>query len=519
MVDHQKTTPKRTPRRSKTTPTHNNITDSPIKRFALSPRVVHVGKKSAYIPSPAAKKAIFNAAASPVSHKDLQRHTKATKTTIKTSTYDRFIPNRTESSVESAIYKPTPSKNTVEYLDDSQIAYQSELAKACCLDLSKRILSFNVPAPTPSASTLINSQNWNRPLRPTKRNIPTAPSRILDAPGLRDDYYLNLLDWSSTNVVAIALDKSVYLWNASTGNVEELCTSHESDYIASVKWTKDGSYLAVGTGGGDTQIWDAETSAKVRSMSGHIARVGVVAWDRHILSTGSRDGSIHTHDVRIAAHKIASLASHTHEVCGLAYREDGGMLASGGNDNLLNIWDARNTLTPKFSKTAHSAAVKALAWCPWQMGLLASGGGSRDGNIHFWNTSTGSKLSSISTSSQVSSLIWSREYREILSTHGGTSTPGSPSNHLSLWSYPSNAKIADLQGHDMRVLYSAASPDGQSVVTGSGDENLKFWKAFEHKRGGKLERAAAASAGREIKSEDDDGIGELSSSMKKVVIR
>ena len=34
----------------------------------------------------------------------------------------------------------------------------------------------------------------------------------------------------------------------------------------------------------------------------------------------------------------------------------------------------------------HSAAVKALAWCPWQRDLLASGGGSRDKTIKFWNT-------------------------------------------------------------------------------------------------------------------------------------
>lgn len=43
------------------------------------------------------------------------------------------------------------------------------------------------------------------PSRKQFRQIPTAPERILDAPELVDDYYLNLLDWSSTNVVAVAL--------------------------------------------------------------------------------------------------------------------------------------------------------------------------------------------------------------------------------------------------------------------------------------------------------------------------
>ena len=52
--------------------------------------------------------------------------------------------------------------------------------------------------------------------------------------------------------------------------------------------------------------------------------------------------------------------------------------ATGGNDNLVSIWDARSLAAPKFQKTNHRAAVKALSWCPWQPNLLASGGGSYD---------------------------------------------------------------------------------------------------------------------------------------------
>jgi len=48
--------------------------------------------------------------------------------------------------------------------------------------------------------------------------------------------------------------------------------------------------------------------------------------------------------------------------------------------------------SPRHIFSDHRAAVKALAWCPWQRHLLASGGGSRDQTIKFWNTDSGQLL-------------------------------------------------------------------------------------------------------------------------------
>lgn len=46
------------------------------------------------------------------------------------------------------------------------------------------------------------------------RHIPQSPERILDAPEMVNDYYLNLLDWSDSNILAVALGPHLYLWNA-----------------------------------------------------------------------------------------------------------------------------------------------------------------------------------------------------------------------------------------------------------------------------------------------------------------
>ena len=360
-------------------------------------------------------------------------------------------------------------------------AFESSIADAVGLSLGTRILAFK-PAPPESSKPIDLRAQYNRPLKnsasaQTRRRILTAPERVLDAPGLLDDYYLNLLDWGTGNQVAIGLERSVYVWNAETGSVSSLLETTPDTYVSSVRWSQDGAYVSVGLGTGDVQIWDVEEGTKLRTMTGHDTRVGVMSWNKATLSTGSRSGNIFNHDVRIAEHKTAELLSHTSEVCGLEWRADGAQLASGGNDNLVNIWDARAMTAPKFSKTNHKAAVKALAWCPWQNNLLASGGGSFDRQIHFWNTTTGARVNSVDAGSQVTALRWSTSYREIVSCHGA------PDNQLTVWSYPTLVKNVEIPAHETRVLHAALSPDGQMLATAAADESLKFWKLFEKKLG------------------------------------
>lgn len=380
-----------------------------------------------------------------------------------------------------------PSPNTV--------AYQDSLANACGVNLNTRILQFK-PAPPESSKPIDLRQQYNRPLKPasssaqTRRRIATAPERVLDAPGLIDDYYLNLLDWSSGNQVAIGLERSVYVWSADEGSVSCLLEVSPDTYISSVKWSGDGAYVGVGLGSGEVQIWDVAESAKVRSMFGHDTRVGVMGWNKHLLSTGARSGLVFNHDVRIAEHKVAELVSHTSEVCGLEWRSDGAQLATGGNDNLVSIWDARSLSVPKFTKTNHKAAVKALAWCPWNMNLLATGGGSYDRHIHFWNSTSGARVNSIDTGSQVTSLRWSPHYREIVSSSGF------PDNSLSIWSYPTLIRNVEIPAHESRVLHSCLSPDGQMLATAAADESLKFWKIFEKKAGSVSASGASGSSGK-----------------------
>ncbi|PNY26433.1 Uncharacterized protein TCAP_03622 [Tolypocladium capitatum] len=474
------------------TPASSKSKKAPLRQKSTKTTINYGGDR--FIPNRGASTAISNAGSSKLSCSDRQRprSSNTESSSVLSSAADDAAAaleslNINDDDDEADNYS-RPSPNT--------IAYQDSLANACGVNLNTRILEFKPAAPE-SSKPIDLRQQYNRPLKSTstssaqlRRRIATAPERVLDAPGLIDDYYLNLLDWSSGNQVAIGLERNVYVWSADEGSVSCLLESPADTYISSVKWSDDGAYVGVGMGTGEVQIWDVAEGQKIRSMFGHDTRVGVMGWNKHLLSTGARSGLVFNHDVRVAEHKVAELVSHTSEVCGLEWRSDGAQLATGGNDNLVSIWDARSLSVPKFTKTNHKAAVKALAWCPWNMNLLATGGGSYDRHIHFWNSTSGARVNSIDTGSQVTSLRWSPHYREIVSSSGF------PDNSLSIWSYPTLVRNVEIPAHESRVLHSCLSPDGQMLATAAADESLKFWKVFEKKAGAAGGTSGAGASGK-----------------------
>lgn len=425
---------------------------------------------------------------------------KTPKTPTGTGSADRFIPNRSGMQFDIGHYMITQDREDDGNSNLSTQECQRLMGESLNGDLSNfRIMAYQNKAPSApegycnSLRVLYSCSKAPNSTKRTTRYISQVPEKILDAPEIMDDYYLNILDWSMNNHLAIALGSRAYIWNASNGEIHLLTELEEAgDYVSSLSWIKEGNYLAMGTSSASIQLWDVENLKKLRTMTSHSERIGCLSWNNHILSSGSRSGQIHHHDVRVATHHQATLANHTQEVCGLKWSPDGRYLASGGNDNMLNIWSANmnSHLTdtqPLFTFTDHQAAVKAVAWCPWQSSVLASGGGTADRCIRFWNCNLGTCLNTIDTKSQVCALLWSREYKEIISGHGFAN------NELIIWKYPSMAKVAELTGHTARILNMAINPDGSTVVSAGADETLRLWKCFARDPDKKKEAKTSSS--------------------------
>jgi cell division cycle 20-like protein 1 (cofactor of APC complex) len=105
---------------------------------------------------------------------------------------------------------------------------------------ARRLNIINEPT-SPYSLTPVSAKSVKllRSPRKASRKISKIPFKVLDAPELQDDFYLNLVDWSSQNVLSVGLGACVYLWSACTSQVTRLCDlTPDNDTVTSVSWSE-----------------------------------------------------------------------------------------------------------------------------------------------------------------------------------------------------------------------------------------------------------------------------------------
>ncbi len=143
-----------------------------------------------------------------------------------------------------------------------------------------------------------------------KRVLDKNPFKVLDAPYLQDDYYVNVVDWSVNDNLAVGLASSVYIWNFENNKVQQL--THYDDYNipTGITWDLKSERLAIGTMNGVVECWDACKKKIIRTFRDHSERVGALSLIENYFITGSRDRNIIFYDLRCPSRPINIYKTH-----------------------------------------------------------------------------------------------------------------------------------------------------------------------------------------------------------------
>jgi len=137
----------------------------------------------------------------------------------------------------------TPHKNLFSYMSPRHhVSYSGHLTPSRTPH-SRHGPNLNARAEIYSLSPIKQgSQMMLLSPRKTPRAVPKVPYKVLDAPDLADDFYLNLVDWGSQNILGVGLGQCVYMWNSASGRVTKLCELPD-DTVTSVNWIQRVSSL------------------------------------------------------------------------------------------------------------------------------------------------------------------------------------------------------------------------------------------------------------------------------------
>ncbi|KAG7349489.1 WD40 repeat-containing protein [Nitzschia inconspicua] len=346
-----------------------------------------------------------------------------------------------------------------------------------------------------------------------RQKISKTPIRVLDAPGLVNDFYLNLISWSADGVLALGLGMRVYLYCYQSKETIQLVDSAGTpsplgtNWVTSVAWCNNmpgkSHLLAIGIIDGGIFLYDTIHMRRADNILGHSQPVLSLSFRPHSLTSGAYERRIFHHDLR-----AGRLPAHQYQtgccgpVSGLSWDRDGKSLAGSGGDHTVCIWDVTMSapqssmrrftvhsrslaaFRPRLQFNEHTSEVKAMDWCLFLPHLLATGGGFDDGTIKVWNANTGKIMNATSTGKPVTGLLWSRQREhqgEIVTGHGDRQ------GELNLWRYntsetesenaPQLVNIFKNDGYNHgRILGLAACPAGGSIASACNDDSVKFWK-------------------------------------------
>jgi WD40 repeat protein/serine/threonine protein kinase len=271
-------------------------------------------------------------------------------------------------------------------------------------------------------------------------------------------------------ILALGLDRGplcIFNFDASF-NFTYPPTKQESS-TSCLSYSRDGRNLVAGFENGRVAVFDTTFWRPRPSVQAHdyVKSLQFMPDSHHFVSAGNNDGTVKLWDIRDMGYWSPLEGHAPKEAWAVAFSPDGKTLATGGDDELMKLWDAESGRLVR-QLVGHPSLVSCVAFSPDGRTLAA---GDFDGGVRLWEPQSGkTRLECLGHEKRLIRAL-------AFAPNGKRLASACRDKTIRLWDPETATETLLFKGHREDVRGVAFAPDSQTIASCDSTGIIKVWDA------------------------------------------